>query len=54
MQMSFSEKVRELLDHHGRPSKEVYFNLENSRWVTPGVVEVMKPYYNVMDMNIHL
>ncbi|ADM28154.1 aminotransferase class V [Ignisphaera aggregans DSM 17230] len=45
--MSFSKKIRELLDHHGKPSKEVYFDLENSGWVPPEVVEAMKPYYNV-------
>ena len=27
------EKVRELLRSHGRPSREVYFDLENSGWV---------------------
>ncbi len=38
-------KVRELLRSHGRPSREVYFDLENSGWVPREVVEAMIPYY---------
>ncbi len=42
---SLVEKVRELLRSHGRPSREVYFDLENSGWVPREVVEAMIPYY---------
>ncbi len=41
------QKIRELLKHHGKPEREVYFDLENSGWVPPEVVEAMLPYYNV-------
>lgn len=40
------EKVRELLEKHGKPEREVYFDLENSGWVPPEVVNAMIPYYN--------
>jgi len=38
--------VRELLKLHGKPVREVYFDLENSGWVPPEVVEAMLPYFN--------
>ena len=40
-------KVKELLKVHGKPSREVYFDHENSGWVPPEVVEAMLPYFNV-------
>jgi len=43
---SLSAKVRELLEAHGQPPREVYFDLENSGWVPPEVVEAMLPYFN--------
>jgi len=39
-------KVKELLKVHGKPSREVYFDHENSGWVPPEVVEAMLPYFN--------
>ena len=39
-------KVREFLKAHGKPEKEVYFDLENSGWVPPEVVKAMLPYFN--------
>ncbi|MEM0026984.1 MAG: cysteine desulfurase family protein [Ignisphaera sp.] len=44
--MSIAQKVRELLKSHGSPSKEVYFDLENSGFVPQEVVEAMIPYFN--------
>lgn len=44
---SFSVKIRELLRAHGQPPRDVYFDLENSGWVPPEVVEAMLPYFNV-------
>jgi len=38
--------VKELLKAHGKPVKEVYYDLENSGWVPPEVVEAMLPYFN--------
>ncbi len=38
--------VRELLEAHGRPPREVYFDLENSGYVPREVVEAMVPYFN--------
>ncbi|MEM0325552.1 MAG: cysteine desulfurase family protein [Desulfurococcaceae archaeon] len=46
--MSLSSRVRELLRAHGKPAREVYYDLENSGWVPPEVVEAMIPYYNTM------
>lgn len=46
--MSFSSRVRELLRAHGKPAREVYYDLENSGWVPPEVVEAMIPYYNTV------
>ncbi|MEM4101637.1 MAG: cysteine desulfurase family protein [Desulfurococcaceae archaeon] len=46
--MSFSSRVRELLKAHGKPAREVYYDLENSGWVPPEVVEAMIPYYNTV------
>ncbi|RSN70886.1 cysteine desulfurase [Candidatus Korarchaeum cryptofilum] len=40
--------VRDLLKVHGRPSKEVYLDNENSGWVPREVVEAMIPYFNVI------
>ncbi len=45
--MVFSKKIRELLEYHGKPPRNIYFDLENSGWVPPDVVEAMKPYYNI-------
>ena len=39
-------KVREFLKVHGRPEREIYFDLENSGWVPPEVVRVMLPYFS--------
>jgi len=39
-------RVKELLKAHGKPQREVYFDLENSGWVPPEVVEAMLPYFN--------
>jgi len=41
-------KVRGLLRAHGKPKREIYFDLENSGWVPPEVVKVMLPYFNEM------
>jgi len=38
--------VEELLRQHGKPEKEVYFDLENSGLVPQEVVEAMLPYFN--------
>ncbi len=38
--------VRELLEIHGTPEREVYLDNENSGWVPPEVVSYMLPYYN--------
>jgi len=39
-------RVRELLKSHGKPAREVYYDLENSGWVPREVVEAMLPYFN--------
>lgn len=39
-------KVSEFLKQHGKPSREVYLDHENSEWVPPEVVEAMLPYFN--------
>ncbi|MEM2774045.1 MAG: aminotransferase class V-fold PLP-dependent enzyme, partial [Nitrososphaerota archaeon] len=39
-------KISELLEQHGKPSREVYLDNENSGWVPPEVVEAMLPYFN--------
>jgi len=39
-------RVRELLKSHGKPVREVYYDLENSGWVPREVVEAMLPYFN--------
>jgi cysteine desulfurase len=44
--VSVAAKLRELLREHGQPPREVYFDLENSGWVPPEVVEAMLPYFN--------
>jgi cysteine desulfurase len=44
--MSLSRKIRELLNEHGHPSREVYFDLENSGYLPGEVVEAMLPYFN--------
>jgi len=46
--LSELDKVRELLKSHGKPSREVYFDLENSSWVPKEVVEAMLPYFNTI------
>jgi cysteine desulfurase len=46
MKMSLSRKVRELVSVHGYPSREVYFDLENSGYLPEEVVEAMLPYFN--------
>lgn len=38
--------VKDLLKAHGKPEKEVYYDLENSGWVPPEVVSAMIPYFN--------
>ena len=43
---NLSGKVRELLKIHGKPLREVYFDLENSGLVLDEVVEAMKLYFN--------
>jgi len=40
-------KLRELLKSHGKPGREVYFDIENSGWVPGEVLEVMLPYFNI-------
>jgi len=40
-------KLRELLKSHGKPDREVYFDLENSGWVSGEVLEAMLPYFNI-------
>ncbi len=44
--MRISSKVRELLKEHGRPAREIYFDLENGVWVPREVVEAMLPFFN--------
>ncbi|MCS7126141.1 MAG: cysteine desulfurase [Aigarchaeota archaeon] len=39
-------KVSEFLIEHGKPSREVYLDHENSGWVPPEVVNEMLPYFN--------
>jgi len=41
-----SGKIREFLEVHGKPSREVYYDLENSGFVPQEVVEAMIPYFN--------
>ena len=43
---SISDKIRQLLRAHGKPPREVYFDLENSGWVPPEVVSAMLQYFN--------
>ncbi len=38
--------VRDLLRVHGKPTREVYLDNENSGWVPKEVVEAMLPYFN--------
>jgi len=38
--------IRDLLKAHGKPPREVYFDLENSGLVPPEVVDAMLPYFN--------
>ncbi len=40
--------IRELLKVHGKPKKEVYFDLENNGFVPDEVVEAMLPYFNTI------
>lgn len=40
------ENIKALIRAHGKPQREVYFDLENSGWVPKTVVEAMIPYYN--------
>ena len=40
------ENIKALIREHGKPQREVYFDLENSGWVPKTVVEAMIPYYN--------
>jgi cysteine desulfurase len=44
--MSLSRKIRELLGAHGKPSREVYFDLENSGLVPSEIVEYMSVFFN--------
>uniref|UniRef100_A0A7J3ZJA8 cysteine desulfurase n=1 Tax=Fervidicoccus fontis TaxID=683846 RepID=A0A7J3ZJA8_9CREN len=44
--MSIAKRIRDLLEKHGKPAREVYFDLENSGFVPDEVVEYMKPYFN--------
>ncbi len=44
--MSESAKIRELLRVHGKPTREVYYDLENSGWVPREVLEAMILYFN--------
>lgn len=39
-------KVSEFIKQHGKPSREVYLDHENSGWVPPEVVEAALPYFN--------
>ncbi len=41
------ERVKNLLKAHGKPPREVYFDLENSGWVPDEVLKAMLPYFNV-------
>ncbi|NPA99368.1 MAG: cysteine desulfurase, partial [Crenarchaeota archaeon] len=45
--MNELEKVREFLQAHGEPPRQVYFDHENSGWVPPEIIEYMTQYYNV-------
>ncbi len=38
--------IKDLLREHGKPPKEVYFDLENSGYVPDEVVEAIIPYFN--------
>lgn len=38
--------IKDLLKAHGKPKREVYFDLENSGFVPDEVVEAMLPYFN--------
>ena len=38
--------IKELLKAHGKPPREVYFDLENSGFVPKEVVDAMLPYFN--------
>ena len=38
--------VKDLLRAHGQPKYEVYFDLENSGFVPPEVIDAMLPYFN--------
>ncbi len=39
--------VRDLVEMHGRPTREVYLDNENSGWVPPEIVDYMIPYFNI-------
>ncbi|WP_211205253.1 cysteine desulfurase family protein [Pseudothermotoga thermarum] len=41
-----SSRIKELLREHGEPPRHIYYDLENSGWVPPEVVEAMLPYFN--------
>ena len=38
--------VEQLLKTHGKPEREVYFDSENSGWISQEVVNAMLPYFN--------
>jgi len=40
--------VKELLKMHGKPEREIYFDIENSGFVPREVVEAMLPYFNIV------
>uniref|UniRef100_A0A7J3Z8L9 cysteine desulfurase n=1 Tax=Ignisphaera aggregans TaxID=334771 RepID=A0A7J3Z8L9_9CREN len=46
MTVTTSQKIRELLRSHKQPSREAYFDLENSGLVLEEVLEFMMPYFN--------
>ncbi|MHA1860112.1 MAG: aminotransferase class V-fold PLP-dependent enzyme, partial [Candidatus Asgardarchaeia archaeon] len=41
-----TKSIKELLEFHGKPKREVYLDTENSGWVAPEVLEEMLPYFN--------
>ncbi|MHA1506029.1 MAG: cysteine desulfurase family protein [Candidatus Asgardarchaeia archaeon] len=41
-----TKSIKELLEFHGEPEREVYLDTENSGWVAPEVLEEMLPYFN--------
>ncbi|MEM4691581.1 MAG: cysteine desulfurase family protein [Desulfurococcaceae archaeon] len=43
--IKYSEKIKRLIENHGKPPREVYFDNENSGYVPREVVDAVRKYY---------